>query len=107
MENQEPKKKSPVRLVIAVIVLIFFGWLMFGGGAMKMGESNMQQIKNKVAEDAVAQYEIAKNNGDKMQTYMQAGMAAAAYLQAKDEANYKKWKAIEKQAGQDVGINIP
>jgi hypothetical protein len=55
----------------------------------------MQQIENKVADDAVQQYEIAKRQGDKIQTYTQAGMVAAAYLQAKDEANYNKWKAIE------------
>jgi hypothetical protein len=31
-----------------------------------------------------------------MDAYIHAGLVAAAYLQAKDEANYQKWKEIEK-----------
>ena len=29
-----------------------------------------------------------------MQTYVQASLVAAAYLQAKDEINYNKWKKL-------------
>jgi len=55
----------------------------------------MSDIENKVATDAVQQYEIAKRQGDPMQTCVQAGMVSAAFLQAKDEASYTRWKATE------------
>ncbi len=67
-------------------------------------EHEMQRIENKVAEDAVKEYEIAKRQGDKMQIYVQASLVSAAYLQANDEENYKKWKDIEKQAASDAGM---
>jgi len=67
-------------------------------------KSQMEEIQNQVADDAVKQYEIAKRQGDKTQIWVQAQLVSAAYLQAKDEANYQKWKAVEKQAGKDAGM---
>lgn len=49
----------------------------------------MSDIENK-ATDAVTQYEIAKRQGDKMQICVQAGFVTAAFLQAKDEKNYRE-----------------
>ena len=66
----------------------------------------MQKIENQVALDAEKQYEIAKKGDDKMQTYVQAGLVAAAYLQAKDQENYNKWKAIEKEEAKNAGMII-
>lgn len=60
-------------------------------------------IEQKVAEDAVIEYEIAARQGDKMQMYVQAGMCCAAFLQAHDEANYRKWKDIEHNIGRQIG----
>ena len=57
----------------------------------------MKKVENQVALDAEEQYKIAKEGGDKMQTYVQASMVAAAYLQTKDQDNYNKWKTIEKE----------
>jgi predicted GNAT family acetyltransferase len=53
-------------------------------------------IYEKVANDAVDQYQIAKRGGSVIDICVQAGFVSAAYLQAKDEANYQKWKEIEK-----------
>jgi len=39
-----------------------------------------------------------------MDAYVQASLVAAAFLQAEDEANYKKWKEIEKQEGRRAGM---
>lgn len=61
-------------------------------------------IENKVADDAVDQYNIAKRQGDKIQICVQAGLVAAAYLQAKDETNYNKWQAIKKSDCNTAGI---
>jgi len=54
-----------------------------------------QAIYNKVSSDAVAQYGIAKRNGAKMDICVHAGFVAAAFMQAKDEANYRQWKQTE------------
>lgn len=56
----------------------------------------MGAIEKQVADDAVAQYETAKAVGDAMTMCTYASMAVAAYIQAKDAAKAKEWKAIEK-----------
>jgi protein involved in sex pheromone biosynthesis len=69
----------------------------------EMVEAEMDKIENQVAKDAEEQYRIAKESGSAMDAYVQAGFVAAAYLQAKDEVNYKKWKEIEKKEGELAG----
>lgn len=61
-----------------------------------LANREMKRIEKAVADDQVKQYDIAKRNGDKMQACVQAGFVKAAFLQAKDEGNYKKWMATEK-----------
>ena len=68
-------------------------------------EAQMDGTYDKVSSDMVAQYDIAKKQGDAMQTCVQAGMVSAAYLQAKDEAKYNEWKAIEKTDCKAAGID--
>ena len=70
----------------------------------KQAQKEMRRIEADVAEDAVRQYVIAKRSGSAMDAYLHASLAAAAYLQAKDEANYQKWKAIERQEGIRAGV---
>ena len=55
----------------------------------------MQSIENKVAEDSVQQYGIAKRNGAAIDACVAAGFVLAAYLQAKNEPMYQQWKATE------------
>jgi len=86
------------RILCVVFVITVFT------GCDEVAKQQMQTIENQVTEDAIKQYEIAYRQGDKMQIYVQAGMVAAAYLQAQDEENYRKWKAIEKEAGKKVGL---
>lgn len=71
----------------------------------KLVESQMADIENKVAEDSVEQYNIAKRQGDKIQICVQAGLVSAAYLQAKDEAKYTEWKSIESSDCKAAGLN--
>ena len=68
-------------------------------------EAQMDSTYDKVSSDMVEQYDIAKKQGDAMQTCVQAGMVSAAYLQAKDEAKYNEWKAIEKTDCKAAGID--
>lgn len=69
-------------------------WYFWGGG-----------LENKVADDAVKEYEIAKRHGTKMDVCVHAGLVSAAYLQAKDENKYREWKVIE--AGDCSAAGVP
>jgi nitrous oxide reductase accessory protein NosL len=70
----------------------------------EMANRQMASIEAQVAQDSVVQYNIAKQQGDKMQICVQAGIVSASYLQAKDQANYNKWKAIEKKDCAAAGL---
>lgn len=59
-------------------------------------DAQMADINDQVTEDVMAQYDIAKRQGDPIQICVQAGLVSAAFLQAQDEANYQTWKSIEK-----------
>jgi hypothetical protein len=56
---------------------------------------SMDDIYAKVANDAVERYEMAKRQGDPIQTCVQAMGVSAAWLQAKNEARYQAAKATE------------
>lgn len=79
----------------SLAVLGFLGWYFLGGGLEHEAAKEMHKIENQVASDAVTQYNIAKRNGNPVDVCVAAGMVAAAYLQAKDEANYSTWKATQ------------
>lgn len=66
-----------------------------------------ENIPNRVAADVVAQYEMAKRQGDPMQVCVQAGMVSAAWLQAKNEAQYRAAKATEKADCARAGMPQP
>lgn len=90
-----------------VIYLIFGGlmvWWFAGGGLDKQAAHEMQKIENQVATDAVDRYQIAKREGNAIQVCVQAGFVSAAYLQAKDEANYRQWKETESNDCQRAGL---
>ncbi len=91
----EKKPGAGAQALVAIALL---------GGGYWFFKPDMGDIERQVAEDAVAQYEIAKRGGDKMQTCVQAGMVSAAYLQAKDEEKYNEWKATEKMDCRAVGM---
>ena len=55
--------------------------------------------------DAVDQYEISRSGGDKIQICVQAGLVAAAYLQAKNQLKYVEWK--EKERADCAAAGLP
>jgi len=99
----------PVGAIVGVIY-----WALQGLGVMEpdrpmeqlheQAQQEMRRIERDVAADFVRQYEIAKRSGNAMDAYVHAGIVAAAYLQAKDEANYQKWKAIERAEAIRAGV---
>ena len=54
--------------------------------------------------DTIEQYDIAKQQGDKIQICVQAGLVSAAVLQAKDSDCYSVWKDVEKSACRAAGV---
>lgn len=101
------KKKSPLIGCLSVIGGIFVVLCAIGimlGTSEDAVNNQMQEISDKVAQDSVQEYEIAKRQGDKMQACVQAGMVSAAFLQAHDEINYNKWKAVEKADCKAAGM---
>ena len=95
MPDEQKKKTSGASAVLAVVVFGGLAWFYFGGGLEQQTANRMDDIYKKVASDAVDQYNITKRNGTAIDTCVHAGLVSAAYLQGKDEANYKIWKATE------------
>ena len=89
------EKSSTFKVIFVVIIAAGIGWYLFRGGLEKQAAVDLQAIEKQVAADTVKQYEIAKRNGSAMDACVQAGFVTAAYLQAKDESNYKLWKITE------------
>lgn len=84
LEQKEKKKTHPVAGLAAFAIL-----------AVGAYYAQMAWVNNSVSSDFESQYEIAKQGGDKVQICVQAQMVAQAYLQAKDQTNFNKWKAIQ------------
>lgn len=99
-------KKVILGIVIAFVVLIFIGIIASGGESIAEDhvKKEMEKMEDQVAADFVEQYNIAVRNGSAMDAYAAAGMCAAAFLQAKDETNYQKWKKIEAEHGKAIGL---
>lgn len=109
-ESTMGERKQSTNSVVALLGLIVLGasvWFYFGGGLEQQTHKDMGRIYQQVAEDAVKQYEITKRSGNAIDAYVHAGLVAAAYLQAKDEYNYQKWKMIEVEEGRRAGISRP
>ena len=100
-EQKVSKQQLIIGAVIAVAVLLF----LFGGGLEMQAASELQDIHDQVAEDAVKQYQIAKRNGSAVDACVAAGLVTASYLQANDEANYKIWKQTESADCKRAGIS--
>lgn len=62
------------------------------------------QVRQKVINDMLEQYAIAKRRGTAIDAYVHAGLVAASYLQAHNEPEYRRWKQIEAEEGVRAGI---
>jgi len=106
--KKNPRGPSKGATFVGTIVALAGAAWFLGGGAQrhveKQAADDLAKIHNQVAQDAVAQFEMAKRSGDKMQACVHAGMVSAAFLQAKDEPSYRKWQATEKQECAAAGV---
>jgi hypothetical protein len=100
------KKKNPLGVIVVIIAAIIGIWYFFGGGLEQQAARDLKNIEIQVAQDAEKSFQIAVEGGDAMDAYVQAGLVAAAYLQANDADNYKKWKEIEKTLVRKVGLDF-
>ena len=87
--------------ILDVLFVLIFIWIISDSGSTG---TSMNSLYQQVSTDAVKQYEIAARQGAKIQICVQAGLVSAAYLQAKDEANYQSWKAVEKRDCSRAGM---
>lgn len=95
-ESNEGGSSSLAKGVLALLIMGAGGWYLFGGGLDQQAANELDKIEDQVAADSVRQYNLAKQAGDAIEVCVQAGMVSSAYLQAEDQANYLKWKDIEK-----------
>lgn len=102
--TSEPKKPNPIVGVISLFVVGGLAWFFFGGGLENRAAVETTRIEAQVADDQVKQYEIAKRQGDRMQICVQAGLVSAAFLQAKNETEYQRWKAVEAADCRAAGV---
>ncbi len=98
---------NPVAVIVGLLIAGGTVWFYLGGGFERQVQSNLNDVHRVVAEDAEKQYLIAQRSGTALDAYVHAGLVAAAYLQAKDEPNYKKWKAIEASEADRAGMKLP
>ena len=111
--NKNIGQLSVGSILIGLIVGVGLIWWVsgswrFSGGGLGLephASKEMQRTENRLAADAIAQYEIAKRRGYPIQMCKQAGLVSAAYLQAKDEPNYQRWKKIEKDECGRAGVS--
>jgi len=91
---------SSVFFILSGAVLLVW-WMAV---ADKNVNESMRNIETTVAADMVEQYNIAKRGGDQTQICVQAGVVAAAFLQAKDEVNYRTWERKKNADCKKAGI---
>lgn len=98
-------KNAGRQTIITIVVAGALAWYFFGGGLERRAANDLQGVYDQVASDAVKEFEIAVRNGTPMDKCVQAGLVTAAYLQAHDEENYRRWKQTEATACVAAGLN--
>lgn len=73
-------------------------------GCTSPEQKELEDVHREVIKDAIAQYEAIKKSDDKIEVCVYAGMVTAAYVQANNEKEAKKWKDIEDVDCKRAGI---
>lgn len=102
--SDDKKNVTPAQAVGSLLLAGASIWFWFGGGLEHQAAREGARIEAQVAADAEAQYAIARRSGGPMDACVQAGIVAAAHLQAKDEPGYQRWQAIERADCERAGM---
>lgn len=86
------------------LVVSFVLWGLFGSAPEQRATDLERDIERQVAGDMIEQYNIAARNGTAVDRCVHAGIVAAAFLQANDEANYARWKSREEADCAAAGV---
>lgn len=92
-EEVKTNNTQAIHIIIGLIAGAGTLFFLMGGG-----------IEKKVANDSIDQYNMVKRNGSLIDACVHAGIVAAAFLQAKDESSYQKWKDIEESDCRLAGV---
>ena len=90
--------------LLSIGACLYVGYMFYGGGLEKEAAQTMKTIEQQVAADYEAQYNITQQSGTAIDQCVQAGMVAAAYLQAKDQSSYARWKGVERRDCDAAGV---
>ncbi len=93
--------------VIAAFIIIIFVLSILLAMAMPSPEEVDQAVTDievQVAEDAEAQFKMVRASGTLIDQCVQAGLVAAAWLQAQDAGKYDQWKDVEERACANAGV---
>lgn len=83
--------------IVSLLAIAFLVWQLLGPGGLF-------NSKSAVVDDFIRQYNIADSAGSAMDKCVQAGLVAAALLQANEAERYATWKSIETDTCAAVGI---
>jgi hypothetical protein len=98
------EKNRQWQILLGVLFFGSFIWYFFGGGSQGQATKTQENVYQQVASDAVAQYNIAKNSGNKTDACVHAGLVAASFLQAQNDFSYSRWKDIQKADCAEAGM---
>jgi len=90
-QSQNPVNTKTISMIISIIVIVISIWYFYGGG-----------VEREVASDEIKQYEMCMRNNDYINASVHAGIVSAAYQQAGDEGNYRKWNTLSDEAMEKV-----
>jgi hypothetical protein len=88
--------RGTIRGILWLVVLLSFSSGYYFGSAVDQQFSQPQTVAEEAASGEVIQYGYTARTGTPTEVCRQAGVVADAYLDALDEAGYKRWKQIEK-----------
>lgn len=109
-----PVIQTALGILLAVAIMVGGCVAVIGMGAKqvadqqrKVGKELLKDIQKDVAKDVLRQYNtVIDNGGSEIDANVRAGMVAEAYLQAGDDANYRKWKQIANEHAKKAGLPV-
>ncbi|MEM9806616.1 MAG: hypothetical protein AAF959_15185 [Cyanobacteria bacterium P01_D01_bin.56] len=113
-ERPKPKVKSfkldtgtnaqTQSVVLGMLVLGSLAAFWLFGGLNWFSGRQLDSIQIQVAEDMEAQYRLMGSESTEIDKCVQAGVVAAAWLQAQDQVEYQNWKLIENGHCEAAGL---